>query len=344
MGNGKDNKIRELNKTALVTGGAGFIGSYILPALQETGYSTRSIDLLPPSPLCISAQTEYIENDITNYTAMLKAVKGTDLVVHLAAKHRFFGISEEDFRKTNVTGTEVLLRAMTEHKVNKLIFYSSVAVYGDQSRPTDENTPPAPSAIYGATKLEGEELIQKWVSESSARRAIIIRPTVVFGPRNKGNMFRLIRQVDKRLFVPVGGGENIKSVAYVDNLIDATIFLLKKISSGVSIYNYADEPHLTFRSIVKQVYTGLGFRPPRYCIPSKPILVVLKPVDYIAGIIGISFPISAAIAKMNKMTHHTAAKVRHEGFVQSLSIDEGIERMAKWYLTEKNAYKKEQMK
>ena len=103
-------------------------------------------------------------------------------------------------------------------------------------------------------KLEAEKLVENWVAEDQDRRALIIRPTVIFGPRNKGNVYRLIRLINSGFYVPVGKGDNIKSIAYVENLVDATLFLMEKKFNGFEIYNYSDEPHISFRETVALIY------------------------------------------------------------------------------------------
>jgi len=107
-------------------------------------------------------------------------------------------------------------------------------VYGEQSSTTEE-TAPRPINPYGASKLAAEQEIVRWANEDKSRTAIILRPTVVFGPHSKANIFRLIRQVCDGRFLMVGSGKNIKSIVYVKNLVDATIYLKDKCQAGLHI-------------------------------------------------------------------------------------------------------------
>jgi len=325
---------------ALVTGGFGFIREFLRRRLSEKGWSVRVLDdanCAAKTPKETGSEFEYVVGDICDYDTVLEALKGVGVVVHLAAKHRFFGISEEEFYHVNVNGTRTILEAMRKAEIGGIIFYSSVAVYGSQSLPTDEETIPEPDTPYGTTKLEAEKLIREWTAEQPGRKALIIRPTVVFGPRNKGNMYRLIRQIDRRLFVPIGDGTNIKSVAYVENLADATMFLMEKGLRSVKTYSYADEPHMSFRSIVNCIYALFGRSAPIISLPVGPILAVLKPIDFAAGAVGVDFPVMLAIGKMNKSTHYTAGKIRHAGFKQKHSIEEGLAQMVEWYRSNKDS-------
>ena len=322
---------------ALITGGAGFIGSYLSQELIRNSWRVRIYDVQNNrnNPPPVQDKLEYVIGDILDERALTDALKNVDLVIHLAARHRFFGVSEEEFYRVNVDGTRNLLEAMDRTGLKDILFFSSVAVYGEQNTPTDENSPTLPDSTYGVTKLEAEKSIYKWVSLQKERSALIIRPTVVFGPRNRGNMYRLIRQIDRRLFVPVGDGVNVKSTAYVENLIDATLFLIRNGFSGFEVYNYADEPHMQFREIVASIYRLLGRKPPGFSLPAKPVLAIVKPLDVLTRIMGKDFPISAAIKKMNRPTHHSADKIRSIGFRQVLGFEDGLKRMINWYMSSK---------
>ena len=314
---------------SLVTGGAGFIGSYLCEELYNKGWGIRIIDINDKAER--NPHFEYIFDDILNYPILLRAMQETDWVIHLAAKHRFFGVSEDDFYRVNVTGTENILKALSEVGIGKIIFFSSVAVYGDQKAPTDEDTTPKPNTIYGITKLEAEKRILNWVSEKQGRSALIIRPTVVFGPGNKGNMYRLIRQIDKHLYFPIGKGDNIKSTVYIGNIIDATLFLINKGFNGVEVYNYADHPDMSFKEITNIIYRLLGRSSHKYFLPANILLSVLKPFEFLAKISKRDFLVSTAIMKMNKTTYHRANKIRRAGFQQVCSVEEGLKHTVEWY-------------
>jgi len=121
----------------------------------------------------------------------------------------------------------------------------------------DENAPLNPASHYGKSKLEAERLLIKWAEDNKDRKLIIIRPAVVIGPYNYANMYRLIKQIDKGFYAHIGKGYNIKSLAYVENIAEATIFLLDNSLNNISIYNYSDEPQLTTRQIANIIKDSL---------------------------------------------------------------------------------------
>jgi GlcNAc-P-P-Und epimerase len=319
----------------LLTGNVGFIGKYLTNVLLGKGHGVRGLDVRPQA----DAQDGFtqINGNILDKNIVKQSMTGIESIIHLAAEHKDFGITEEDYFKTNLDGTKILLNAATEAGVKKFIFYSSVAVYGDQSSTTEETTP-RPANPYGASKLAAEKEIIKWAEEDRSRMAIIIRPTVVFGPNNRANIFRLIKQVCDGTFLMVGRGENIKSIAYVENLVDATIYLLDRCSAGINIVNYADEPHLQTKELVNLIGRIAGRRPNNFFIPLSFASAGGFGFDILGKITGIDFPITAArMKKFTVSTYHRAERIRSLGFKPKYSIEEGLKRNVEWYFGQKKA-------
>jgi nucleoside-diphosphate-sugar epimerase len=317
----------------LVTGGAGFLGSYLCREFYNLRHHVTVVDIERKNST--NLDYDYRCVDILDKSSLIETMKGVDLVVHLAAKHRFFGVSKKEFFLANEEGTKNVLQAMDAGGVKKLIFYSTVAVYGNSDGPTDENTEPKPSTSYGLSKLAAEQWIKEWAFQNPDRTAVIVRPTVIFGPYNKGNIYRLIRQIYHRGYVPIGEGSNIKSVAYIDNLVKATLFLLQQDIRGVEIFNYADTPHMPYRRIVDIIYSELRRRPPGYHLPLSPMLKTGRFVDEITRKMGIEFSVETTIRKMNSQTWHSADKIRTLGFSPPLSSEDGLREMVRWYIEEK---------
>ena len=144
----------------LVTGGAGFVGSYLCKELSSLGHNVRLVDIQEQTRL--AERYDYRCVDILDKSALTEAMEGIELVIHLAAKHKFFGVSENEFFQVNHDGTSNVLDAMRSKGVQKIIFYSSVAVYGDADGPTSESSPTKPNTSYGLSKLAAEELVKAW--------------------------------------------------------------------------------------------------------------------------------------------------------------------------------------
>lgn len=318
----------------LVTGGAGFIGSYLCQALHDSGHHLRVVDCAKKNRM--TRTFDFITLNIQDKQGLEEAMKGVDLVLHLAAKHKYFGVSEKEFFIANEEGTKNVLSAMAKEGVRQIIFFSTVAVYGETIGPTDESVEPRATTPYGLSKLAAESWVKKWASEDSMRTAIILRPTVIFGPRNKGNIYRLIRQIYYRGYFPIGEGDNIKSIAYIENVIKATIFLISLDLKGCHIFNYSDQPHLSYKEILNIIYTELGRKAPQYFLPVSPMIKISRNIDKIIRALGIKFSFETTIKKMNKQTYYNSEKIMNLGFRPTYSSIEGLRRMVRWYLEEKN--------
>jgi nucleoside-diphosphate-sugar epimerase len=319
----------------LITGNAGFIGKYLTSDLLEKGSTIRGIDIRPRKDILNGFAQ--IDGNILDRNIVRQSMDDVDTIIHLAAEHKDFGITEADYFRVNEQGTKVLLEEASDANIKKFTFYSSVAVYGAQSNTTEE-TPPAPNNPYGASKLAAERLVTAWAKEDSTRIAIIIRPTVVFGANSKANIFRLIHQVCDGRFIMVGNGKNIKSIAYVENLVDATLYLMERCSPGTNIYNYADEPHLQTKDLVNLIGMIAGRKPSQFYIPLNLAIAGGIGFDLLGKTTGIDFSVtSARMKKFTMSTHHRAERIRSLGFIPKYSIEEGLKRNVEWYLGKKKA-------
>jgi nucleoside-diphosphate-sugar epimerase len=310
----------------LITGGSGFISSHIHEMIDHD----RIVNFDIRSPRENIAST-YVKGDVRKLENLNSALEShpCSLILALAAEHKDFGITEEDYFNTNEFGTENICKAAEKAGINKIIFYSSVAVYGNNKTPSTEEMAPNPNLPYGASKLAGEKVLEKWAAENADRCVLIIRPAVVYGERNVANMFRLIQQIDKGRYFHIGKGDNIKSIAYVKNLVEATFFLADKIKSGVEVYNYADMPQMTSRMIGDVISKRLKKSP--ITIPYKLALMMGYPFDMLIKLTRKDYPISTnRIKKFCTQTFHHAQKVIDSGFTPKYSNIEGLKNMVKW--------------
>src|SRR5688572_21058337 len=316
----------------LLTGASGFIGSHFHNVLPQKDFI--NLDLVEPT---FNYQSTFIKGDIRNESDIVNAVsgKGIKSIISLAAKHHDFGVGHDEYFDTNEDGTRLICKVATEFNINEIIFYSSVAVYGIREEISTEALEPKPDSPYGESKLAGEKVLIKWAAEKPERKVLIIRPTLVFGKNNMANMRNLIKQIDSGLYFHLGKADNIKSIAYVENLVQATLFLKERMKPGVAIYNYADEPQLTTRQISNVIAESLN-KKIRLSVPKTLGVMMGLPFDIIIKLTGKNLPISTArIKKLGTATHHSASKVFSEGFQPRYSTTEGLKKMVDWYKGEK---------
>jgi nucleoside-diphosphate-sugar epimerase len=317
----------------LVIGSAGFIGQFLAKKLVEANNTVVGLDV-NPHPTEMQDIFTCATGDLCSRDDVSEAAEGVDVIISLAAKHHDFGVSREEFFHVNKTGTQILLDVAGNQGIQKLIFYSTVAVYGTRKEPSTEDMEPHPDSDYGESKLAGERLIYKWCAEDSKRCVTIVRPTVIFGPNNFANVYNLIDTIYKKKFIFVGSGDNIKSVAYVENLVDATIFLMNRLRPGIQIYNYSDEPQMTIEEIVDTISQFMPHGIPKRKLPLWLATTFGSIFDVMAKITGQNYRITAArMKKFATTTHHRADKIRALGFAQNVDTKEGFRRMVEWYLS-----------
>ena len=231
-----------------ILGGAGFIGNSLSRKISDLQGSFKIGDL--KNSQAFPEHTYLV--DIRVKEELRSKIKG-DVVVNLAAVHRDDVTDSNEYYSTNVEGARILCDICEEKGIDKIVFTSSVAVYGFAPPRTGENGAIDPFNEYGRTKALAEDVYREWREKDPENRSlIIVRPTVVFGESNRGNVYNLLNQINSGAFAMIGNGKNKKSMAYVENL---SAFLVKCIESDekYAVYNYVDTPDYTMNELVSLV-------------------------------------------------------------------------------------------
>ena len=205
----------------LVTGGGGFIGGAVLRLLLARGDQVTSLSRGDyPSLRNLGART--LQGDLTNPEAVRAAVSGQDVVVHTAAKAGGWGPAE-DYRRTNVVGTQRVIDACRSHGVSRLVFTSTPSVVhgGRNIEGGDESLPYADhyEAPYPATKAEAERRVLAANSDELLTTAL--RPHLVWGPHDPHLVPRIIDRARRGRLALVGSGANLIDATYIDNAAQA---------------------------------------------------------------------------------------------------------------------------
>lgn len=311
-----------------VTGSAGFIGKLFSTALVESGHQIIGYDHTVSKD---SKEFQSINGDILNYNNVLESIPNeTDLIIHLAAEHKDEGPSKEDYFRVNVEGTAHITKAAAEKGVKKIFFFSTVGVYGNQSF-ANENTDLKPANVYGESKAAAEKMIQDWANISSKRQGMIVRPTAVYGPGNKANIFRLVKQASTGMFIMPGSGIHCKSVIFVENVIASCLYLLDHFSPGVQTFNLVDEPSLSLIDLVKLIRKVSGKSGKVLHVP----FILIKCLLPVYGLLQMvkTQPRSLSFTRLEKFisaSHFDGRKIRELGFQQPISTEDGIRRTVDW--------------
>jgi len=264
--------------------------------------------------------------DVTNIDSLRPLVERASAVVNLAAEHRDDVRPVDLYHTVNVRGAEQVCAAAREAGVKKIVFTSSVAVYGFQPKAVDESGPFEPFNEYGKTKLQAESVYRAWSEEYPARSLVIIRPTVVFGEGNRGNVFNLLQQIASGRFLMIGPGTNIKSMAYVGNIVEFIAHTLT-LGPGVHVANYVDGPDMRTRDLVAHVYQSLGRKSQPKRIPMQVAVAGGHLFDLVARLSGKKLPISAIrVRKFCETTQFKAERLAQWEFRPPYSLTEGLKR------------------
>jgi nucleoside-diphosphate-sugar epimerase len=313
----------------LITGGSGFIGRYFVDRLKNA--EVVIFDLRDPD---YNSHALFIKGDVRNLNEMIQASQGCSMIIHLAAMHHDFGIPEAEYFETNVGGAKNLVSVAEKLGIHKVINFSSVAVYGHKGNPgpTDESTVPEPTNAYGKSKLQAEAILSDWAKSDAQNRLVQVRSTVVFGPHNLANVLNLIKAIDQGLYFHMNKSNNIKSLAYVENITDATLFGLEKTTSGELLFNYVDYPQMSSRDIADMQAKFLG-KKIKLTLPLQVAVALALPFDWAIKLTGRNLKISSArVKKLCTQTYHNADKIRSLGFKPKHEMHDGMERMVRWYL------------
>ena len=221
----------------LITGAGGWLGSELTERLLEEGNSIRAFVLFSSNKLNELKEKykdllEIVEGDICNKNDIDKCLEKIDMVYHLAAKVHSLPKSKEDeeqFFKINTEATEQLFKLCLKHKVKRVIFYSSVSVYGESEKIIDVNSPKNPVTAYAKSKLMAEEIGLRLFNEQGLP-ITIIEPVTVYGGDDVGNFEKLKKLVNKGFVPRFGEGENKKTIIYYKDLISMTIKIAKDIN------------------------------------------------------------------------------------------------------------------
>ena len=308
-------------KKITVIGGSGFVGTNLCRKLSLKQQDFEIIDLKMSNQFPEKCKIA----DVRDAKTLRNTITG-DVVINLAAVHRDDVRDTMEYQRTNVDGAENIALVCEEKGIDKIVFTSTVAVYGFAEPGTDEMGAINPFNEYGRTKFEAEEKLRNWQANSE-NSLIIVRPTVIFGEGNRGNVFNLLNQIASGKFLMVGKGENKKSMAYIGNIV-AFLETCITTEQKYGVYNYVDTPDLTMNELVSNVRSKLKGKAgvgPR--LPFWLGLLLGHTADLVAKISGKNLPVSSIrVKKFASSTEFKSAKANLDNFIAPFSLSYGVER------------------
>lgn len=380
-----------------VIGGSGFVGTRLVKRLLDAKYEVVIADKIPSKTYpelwkridvrnCPTENKEYAASLTDEIMApgaedearklqpmgtLLDVLKGSDVVINLSAEHRDDVTPKSLYDEVNVEGSRHVCEACEKHGIKKIIFTSSVAVYGFAPVGTDETGEINYFNDYGRTKYEAEGVYREWLKKNPENLLVIIRPTVIFGEGNRGNVYNLLHQIAKGFFPMVGNGKNRKSMNYVENVAafleycvehdmpatggmpkqvrhDASHVTLNSFQGPqevdanpcgkLSLFNYCDEPAYDMNNLVLDVNRFLG-RPKKRLFHWSYHLAYFGGLcfDLLGFILHKKFTInSIRVKKFTENTYFVGNNIKnHTDFKAPVALAEGLKRTIEYEFVNK---------
>jgi len=255
----------------IVIGSSGFIGTHLCQALTEE--NVIKIDINSATPVDIRNPFD-IEGNFDENT----------VIFNLAAIHRTPGHPDREYFETNISGAKNVCDFAEKRGIKKIVFASSISVYGTSEEHKTEESLPMPNTPYGISKLLAEHIHREWARSSSEHHLSIARPGIVFGKGENGNMTRLYKAMKKRKFAYAGRKDTIKACIYVKDLVRILLEMAKSSKDGIQTYNCTYFPAPTIEHIAKtmQAATGLNYSIPY--IPKTPLMAAASVAGKLGGL------------------------------------------------------------
>ncbi|PTW55765.1 nucleoside-diphosphate-sugar epimerase [Breoghania corrubedonensis] len=312
------------SSTAIVFGGAGFIGTHLLEHLVAQGHHARVVCADIRDPKRAVAGVEYLTCDVRE-TIDAQALGAASIVYNLAAVHTTPGYEDWEYYWTNVLGATHVCDYARAAGCQTMVFTSSISVYGPCEEPKDETGLLEPNSAYGRSKYQAEEIHRAWRRAGEGRTLRIARPAVVFGPGEGGNFTRLAALLKKGRMVYPGRKETIKACGYVGELIRMFDFALARGEAEI-IFNFAYRERYTTEDICNAFRRVADFKAPLGVIP-LPVMMAGGLAFEVLGLLGKKTSVNRArVMKLVHSTNVVPGVLPAMGYEYETDLEEALRR------------------
>ncbi len=315
----------------LITGSTGFIGKQLIYRLSKKEYLIKAA-VRSQSQKHIAKVAHITVGNIDGNTHWHEALQNIDIVIHLAARAHILNDNspnpEAEFFAVNTEGTANLVKQSIQAGVKHFIFISSIGAMASLSnQPLQENSPCQPDTPYGRSKLAAEQALITLASQSEMTWTIL-RPTLVYGPGNPGNMERLIKLVKKGLPLPFGLVNNRRSLVYVGNLVDAIITCLSHPNAKNQTFLISDGQDLSTPDLIRKIAYYLDCPCNLLPVPPSLLKVAGNLGDMGEKLLGRSLPLNTpTIDRLLGSLVVDSSKIRNTlNWLPPYTIDEGLQQ------------------
>lgn len=323
-------------KRILITGANGFIGGHLISRLRRHGLSVRALVHERSEDVRGAVGVELVRGDVRDLGALRAAAASMDAVAHLAG--RVHALSEvrgdtQLYDAVNVEGTRNVLEAALDRGVGRVLFVSSVKAMGEGGGEClDESAEAKPTTAYGRSKLVAEELVIDYGKRHDLHVACLRLP-MVYGPNNKGNLYRMIAAIDRGLFPPLPEMGNRRSMVHVSNVVEAAWLTLTRAEANSQRYIATDARPYSTRELYEALCGALGRRVPRWSAPAGLLATLGRVGDVVGQVRGKRFFFdSDALDKLIGSAWYSSAKIARElGYRPVTGLTESLPELITWY-------------
>ena len=319
----------------IIFGGSGFIGTHLIHLLKsdcvKQGDKIYDLDIVMPGEEGVvpgivekNEGVEYIRLDVRKPIDFDFTPTPNDIIFNLAAVHRTPGHKDYEYFETNIRGAENVTAFAEKYGIKKLLFTSSIAPYGPGEDEKFEDTLPTPESAYGISKLVAEKIHEKWQVQDKSRELTIVRPGIVYGRGEHGNMTRLYKGQKGHYFVYTGRKDTIKACVYVKEL--CLFFKYRMIDNsfpGIDLYNCTFEPAYNIQQICETMQKATGMKRHIPLIPGGLLMTAARILGPIGGKkVGIH---PARVKKLMVSTNISGVKLSESGYKLHYTLEESFE-------------------
>jgi nucleoside-diphosphate-sugar epimerase len=324
-----------MHDKVLVTGAAGFLGLSLVDKLCRSDYHVRVVLHDSTHPVAHLRNVETVVADIRDAKSVQDIAGGCGAIVHLAAKVHAMDDSgaEKDYEAINVEGTKHILDAAVRSGVNRIMFASSVKVFGEEtSGAVDETQAPDPQTAYGRSKWRAEQLVSEY-ADRHGLTAVSLRLPMVYGPTKKGNLYRMIKAIDHGRFPVLPRLSAVRSLLHVENFVQAVFLCLRAPCFQRAAYIVADTDPYCVTDLYDWLRAGLGKALPQWRVPLWVLKGGARCGDLLHAMSGRSIPLTTEqLTKLIGCAWYSSAAITQElGYQAVYSFREAVPELIAFY-------------
>lgn len=319
----------------LVTGASGFLGSSLVEALCRSDYQVRAVIHDSRWGTSVLGKVETVLADIRDPKKVKEITEGCGAVVHLAAKVHATDDSGQDheYDAVNITGTKHILDAAVGSGIRRIVFASSVKVFGEETDGCiDESQTPDPQTPYSCSKWRAEQLVSEY-AERQGLAAVSLRLPMVYGSNQKGNLYKMIKAIDHGRFPVLPRLSGVRSLLHVQNFVQAVLLCLRVPCFNRPAYIVADAEPYCVTDLYDWLRAGLGKSPPQWRVPLWVLEGSARCGDWVHFFSGWRPPLTTEqLTKLIGCAWYSPAAITRElGYQATCSFEKTIPELIAWY-------------